>query len=78
MSQTCQRCYKIVHRACQSETEWAECLDRASTLEAALRDMCLAHFPYHNPDDDPSPNRRAFHKRIVAALDGEAYKPLAQ
>jgi hypothetical protein len=25
MSQVCQRCYKIVMRACQSETEWSEC-----------------------------------------------------
>ena len=25
MSQTCQRCYKIVARACQSDAEWADC-----------------------------------------------------
>jgi hypothetical protein len=23
--QTCQRCYRIVYRACQSETEWTDC-----------------------------------------------------
>jgi len=38
MSQMCNRCYKIVHRACQNDTEAAECpkLQRKPRLAAAI------------------------------------------
>ena len=41
MSQMCQRCNRVVHRACQSATEAADCLDEQRArrmVNAALRD----------------------------------------
>jgi len=38
MSQTCNRCYRTVHRACQNDTEAAECprLQRDKRLKAQI------------------------------------------
>lgn len=36
MSQTCQRCYRVVHRACQSDAESADCINLHRNAAEAL------------------------------------------
>jgi hypothetical protein len=48
--------------------------ERITHLEAALKDMCLVHFPYVDPKDDPKALRQEFHKRVIGTLiKGEPY-----
>ena len=51
--------------------------DRLEQVTAALEDMCLAHFPYADPNDDPQEHRREFHQRVLATLrHGAPYQRL--
>lgn len=52
MSQTCPRCYKIVERPCQSDTERADCPNLRRKAWHIGEYYGLSNFPYLIRDED--------------------------
>jgi hypothetical protein len=69
--------YRFFNKGGQNmQAPYAHLLSRIESLEAALKDMLLVHFPYVNPDDDPKAKRQQFHRLMIGALNGEPYTAL--